>query len=137
MGIDTIRLLFDAGLFILIWMIQLVVYPSFQYYKKEDLIKWHKRYTLSLSFIVIPLIFGQLIVAFMQLLRLQEFETILSLTLVIGVWISTFLQFVPIHNQIGKNIISDKLLKQLVNKNWLRTFLWTLIFAWSIFMVII
>ncbi|MFC2149047.1 hypothetical protein ACFLR9_10845 [Bacteroidota bacterium] len=133
METDTIRLLFDAGLVVLIWMIQLIVYPGFLYYEKDDLMKWHKYYTSRLSLIVIPLMFGQLILAVIQLVQFQAIETIVSLTLVIAVWASTFLQFVPIHNQIFKNNSNITLLKQLVKRNWLRTILWTLIFCWSIY----
>ncbi|WP_010228465.1 hypothetical protein [Gillisia marina] len=136
MEIATIRLLFDTGLVVLIWMIQLVVYPSFEYYNKVDLIKWHKRYTTNISFIVIPLMFGQLIMAIFQVFQLQNYKTLLGLSFIIAVWLSTFLQFVPIHNKIAKGLISDKLLSQLVTKNWLRTFLWTLIFGWSIYSVV-
>jgi len=133
MEIATIRLLFDSGLVILIWMIQLVVYPGFLYYEKDSLIKWHKHYTSRLSLIVIPLMFGQLILAVIQLVQFPAIETIVGLSLVIAVWASTFLQFVPIHNQILKNNSTVTLLKQLVKRNWLRTILWTLIFCWSIF----
>lgn len=133
METNTIRLLFDAGLVVLIWMIQLVVYPGFLYYEKDNLMKWHKHYTSRLSLIVIPLMFGQLILAVIQLVQFQAIETIVSLTLVIAVWASTFLQFVPIHNQIFKNNSNITLLKQLVKRNWLRTILWTLIFCWSIY----
>lgn len=133
MEIATIRLLFDTGLVVLIWLIQLVVYPSFLYYGKDNLIKWHKHYTSRLSLIVIPLMFGQLILAVIQLAQFPAIETIVGLSLVIVVWVSTFSQFVPIHNQIFKNNSTVKLLKQLVKRNWLRTILWTLIFCWSIY----
>ncbi len=133
MEIATIRLLFDSGLVVLIWMIQLVVYPSFLYYEKDNLIKWHKHYTSRLSLIVIPLMFGQLILAVIQLVQFPAIETMVGLSLVIAVWISTFLLFVPIHNQIFKNNSTITLLKQLVKRNWLRTILWTLICCWSIY----
>lgn len=133
MDINIIRLLFDAGLFVLIWMVQLVVYPSFLYYEKQNLVKWHNHYTKGLSIIVIPLMFGQLIMACIQLVELPSIETIISLLMVCAVWISTFVQFVPIHNKISKNKVTEKLLQQLVNRNWLRTLLWTLIFGWSIY----
>jgi hypothetical protein len=133
MDINIIRLLFDAGLFVLIWMIQLVVYPSFHYYEKQNLVKWHNLYTKGLAAIVIPLMFGQLIIAIIQLVQLSSIETIISFFMVSAVWISTFVQFVPIHNKITKNKVTEKLLKQLVNRNWLRTLLWTLIFVWSIY----
>jgi len=134
MDINIIRLLFDAGLFVLIWMIQLVVYPSFHYYEKQNLVKWHNLYTKGLAAIVIPLMFGQFIIAIIQLVQLSSIETIISFFMVSAVWISTFVQFVPIHNKITKNKVTEKLLKQLVNRNWLRTLLWTFIFVWSIYL---
>lgn len=133
MDINIIRLLFDAGLFVLIWMVQLVIYPSFLYYEKQNLVKWHNHYTKGLTIIVIPLMFGQLIMASIQLVELSSIKTIISFLMVCAVWISTFVQFVPIHNKISKNKVTEKLLQQLVNRNWLRTLLWTLIFGWSIY----
>lgn len=133
MDINIIRLLFDAGLFVLIWMIQLVVYPSFIYYEKQNLVKWHNQYAKGLAIIVIPLMFGQLIIAIIQLVQLSSIETIISLLMVCAVWISTFVQFVPIHNQIAKNKITPMVLNQLVKRNWSRTILWTLIFCWDIY----
>ncbi len=133
MELGTIRLLFDTGLFVLIWMIQLVVYPSFLYYEKDSLIKWHKKYTSGLSFVVIPLMFGQLILAVFQLVQQTVPETIVSLALVLAVWIVTFIQFVPIHKAITKRNSTPVLLKRLVKRNWLRTILWTLLFCWSLY----
>lgn len=131
MDINIIRLLFDAGLFVLIWMVQLIIYPSFPYFEKQNLVKWHKHYTKGLSVIVIPLMFGQLITAIIQLLQLTSIATVTSLFMVSAVWIVTFVQFVPIHNKITKNKASEKLLKQLIHRNWLRTLLWTIILGWS------
>ncbi|QFZ55849.1 hypothetical protein FEZ18_14075 [Oceanihabitans sp. IOP_32] len=133
MDIGTIKLLFDFGLFVLIWMVQLVVYPSFLYYQKNDLIKWHKWYTKGLSAIVIPLMIGQLITAITQLIEHMALETVVSLLLIILVWIATFTQFVPIHYKITNKEATDQLLKQLVNKNWLRTLLWTFILIWNLY----
>jgi len=133
MDINIIKLLFDAGLFVLIWMVQLVVYPSFLYYEKQNLVKWHNHYAKGLAIIVIPLMFGQLIIAIFQLVQLSSIENIISLLMVCAVWISTFVQFVPIHNKITKHKATEKLLKQLVNSNWLRTLLWTLLFGWSLY----
>lgn len=133
MDINIFRLLFDAGLFVLIWMVQLVVYPSFLYYEKQNLVKWHNQYSKGLAIIVIPLMFGQLIIAIIQLVQLSSIETIISLLMVCVVWIATFAQFVPIHNKITKNKATEKVLKHLVNRNWLRTLLWTLIFGWSLY----
>lgn len=133
MKIEIIRLLFDTGLFVLIWMIQLVVYPSFLYYKQENLVAWHKKYTSGLSLVVIPLMFGQLILAIYQTVQIPDVLSILNLTLVVAVWISTFTQFVPIHNAITKGKSTPQRLQQLVNRNWLRTVVWTFLFCWSLY----
>lgn len=133
MDITIISLLFDAGLFVLIWMVQLVVYPSFLYFDKENLVKWHQQYTKGLSIIVVPLMVGQLSISILQLVQLPSLEMIIHLIMVSAVWVSTFVQFVPIHTKITNHKATEKLLKQLVIKNWLRTFLWTLILCFSLY----
>lgn len=132
MNTEIVKLLFDFGLVILIWMVQLVVYPSFLFFEIKNLNKWHKKYTLGLSIIVIPLMFGQLFIASIQLFQLPEIKTIINILLIILVWVITFTIFVPIHNKISKNKATQKLLKRLVQYNWLRTILWTLIFFWNL-----
>lgn len=133
MDFAAVRLLFDAGLFVLIWMIQLLIYPSFLYYSNANLHSWHNLYTRRLSFIVIPLMLGQLTLAVIQLVYNATTENIVMLLLILAIWISTFLQFVPIHNSIAKNNINKFILQQLVNRNWLRTILWTIILFWNIY----
>ncbi|MFT5751036.1 MAG: DMSO reductase anchor subunit [Dokdonia sp.] len=135
MEIDTLRLLFDVGLFVLIWMIQLIVYPSFLFYEMDTLVAWHKKYTVRLSIIVIPLMFGQLILSSWQWYESQTLATTIHLVLVVAVWISTFLQFVPIHTLIAKHKATRQHLEQLVKRNWIRTALWTLLCFWSIFLL--
>ena len=51
--------LVDFGLFILIWLTQLVIYPSFTYFREQDLTRWHRKYTRAISYIVMPLMLGQ------------------------------------------------------------------------------
>lgn len=128
MTIFILRLLFDFGLVILIWLVQLVIYPSFKLYSKENLLKWHKKYTVGISFIVIPLMFGQLVLAILQLINEITIYTISSMVLIIFVWTSTFTQFVPMHNKIASGNSNTKVLAQLAKRNWLRTILWTIIF---------
>lgn len=126
-----LRLLFDFGLVVLIWLVQLVIYPSFLFYSKEQLISWHQKYTTRLTFIVIPLLFGQLITAILQLLNKITIYTVSSIVLIILVWALTFTQFVPIHNKIASEKSNTQLLNKLVKLNWLRTIVWTIIFIYS------
>ncbi|MGK0386238.1 MAG: hypothetical protein ACI849_000847 [Patiriisocius sp.] len=133
MSIAIIRFLFDFGLFVLIWIIQRIIYPSFLYYKKENLVTWHKEYTSRFSMIVIPLMLAQLGVSIYQLTISLNLYTLVSVAIIIFVWIATFLQFVPIHAAISNGNVSEKMLHDLVHKNWIRTILWTLLFLISLY----
>ena len=126
--LETIRLICDTGLFVLIWIVQLIIYPSFSYYKHDDLFKWHDIYTKRIAVIVIPLMVGQLITSSIQVYFNPYFYTITSSLLVIGVWLSTFLVFVPLHTNLSKREEVELSIKKLKLHNWLRTVLWSLIF---------
>ncbi len=131
MSLALARILFDFGLVILIWMIQLLIYPSFKYYSNEELLKWHKKYTFRIACIVIPLMFGQLFIYIIQVFQIQSAYSILGISMVLLIWILTFWKFVPLHNAILNNIHSSKTVSDLVRKNWDRTGLWTVLFILS------
>ena len=135
MQIDIIRLLLDFGLVVLIWIIQRIVYPSFLHYTAGNLVTWHRIYTSRFSAIVIPLMFGQLGVSIYQVFTNTSFYTVSSLVVIILIWISTFAIFVPIHAIISNENSTKSDLVSLVNKNWMRTILWTLLFIYSFFEV--
>lgn len=135
MVVDSLRLLFDFGLVVLIWMVQLIVYPSFRYFSSNsDLGNWHEIYVVRISYLVIPLMFGQLFTLLYQIYVALNLYTIISLFLVLLAWLITFVLFVPRHNTISKSVAFDNIiLKELVAFNWWRTALWTLAFVWSLF----
>ena len=131
MSITILRLLFDFGLLVLIWIVQRIVYPGFLHYNPKNLINWHKVYTSRLTFIVMPLMLGQLGFSIVQLIMEINLYTVLSIIIIIVIWVSTFMQFVPIHAQIAKGKASQNMLDSLVKKNWIRTCLWTALFLYS------
>ena len=135
MSIDILRLLTDFGLVVLIWIVQLIVYPSFLYYSSKELIKWHRIYTSRFTFIVLPLMLGQLTITLYQLFLAVNLYTVLSFVIIILLWLSTFLQFIPIHAKISKGKVNQKMLDSLVKKNWIRTFLWSVLFMYSMFLI--
>ncbi len=132
MNIDLIQLLIDVGLFVLIWIVQLVVYPSFLFYESENLVDWHQKYTPSISVVVIPLMLGQLTLAIFQLIGDRSMMSILYFVLTCCAWGVTFLIFVPIHSKISSNIHTKELLRKLVRYNWLRVVIWTSLFIISL-----
>ncbi|MGB5323541.1 hypothetical protein, partial [Lutimonas sp.] len=97
----------------------------------KELIKWHRIYTSRFTFIVFPLMLGQLGISIYQLFLEIDLYTVLSFVIIGLIWLSTFLQFVPIHTEISKGKVSQKMLDSLVKKNWIRTFLWTALFLYS------
>ena len=94
MTLEYYRLLFDFGLVVLIWLVQLVVYPGFKYYQREQLLKWHPLYTVQITFVVLPLMFGQLILSVIQLWERLDWYTGISFIVIVLLWGLTFLQFV-------------------------------------------
>ncbi|WP_273566638.1 hypothetical protein [Maribacter halichondriae] len=127
-----LRLLFDFGLVALIWLVQLTIYPSFSFFSATELDAWHSEYVQNISFVVIPLMFGQVILSALIAFQKRSTYTIGSLLLVLLVWVLTFAIFVPLHDQIASGNYTEETLKNLVTKNWLRTAVWNFIFIWGI-----
>ncbi|MGY8971109.1 MAG: hypothetical protein ACKVK2_05950 [Flavobacteriales bacterium] len=129
--IEITRLILDVGLLVLIWMIQLIVYPSFLFYTAKELIAWHKMYTKAIALIVIPLMLGQLGIAIYQVFLVQNTYTLTSIILVVFLWGITLLKFAPMHQQISEGNTHVQLLKKLVQINWIRALIWTILCAMS------
>ncbi len=132
MTLDNFRLLVDFGFAVLIWAVQLVIYPSFVYYPKMELIRWHRKYTIRVTYIVLPLMFTQLILSVWQFLILRNFYTILSVILIGILWALTFAVFVPLHRKIDRGQPEVNTCSSLVRYNWVRTLLWSSIFLISL-----
>jgi len=114
----------------LIWVIQLVHYPTFDFISTDNFLAFHQHHTRSITFIVMPLMLGELGLAF-YLAQQQKWTLIwlIPLSLVLLIWLSTFLIQVPLHNQLGIGKDST-VIKRLVQTNWIRTILWTLKAIW-------
>jgi hypothetical protein len=80
--------------------------------------------------------FTQIFAIAYQLYRSQEFYTYLSAVLVVLVWIATFTKFVPLHNNIAKDYNVQDSVKKLIQGNWIRTVLWTVLFLVSLWNVL-
>ena len=117
----------DVGLVILIWMVQLIVYPSFKFYERENLVKWHNLYTGRIAVIVVPLMFYQLIFGFYEVFQEVNENSIIRLIIILILWIYTFTSFAPLHQKISINNFDSSQLIKLIKINWIRTILWTLL----------
>ncbi len=109
----------------LIWVIQLVHYPSFHYVNEDRFLEFHQFHNTRISVIVLPLMISELITSGLlwwptNWISLHS----IGFYLVIGIWLSTFLISVPLHGKLGDGK-NDSLIIALVNTNWIRTFFWT------------
>jgi hypothetical protein len=124
--------LIDFGLVILIWLIQLVVYPSFQYLPPTELLQWHRAYTARITVVVMPLMLAQLVLHAWRCVSNFSFSSAGLLALVMGTWIATMTIFVPLHQKISTGAVPATTLAKLVAYNWIRTLLWTMVFIGGI-----
>jgi hypothetical protein len=129
-----ISLLVDVGLVVLIWMVQLIIYPSFSYYKPENLIKWHQKYTAGIAVVVIPLMLAQLVLTIVAVFYQPSFTNIFTLAIVLFLWIFTFLSFAPLHFKIAEGDTNSKILQLLIQRNWIRTFVWSALLLFHLFL---
>ena len=120
--------LVDFGMVVLIWIVQLVVYPGFLFYAKEDLLRWHGPYTSAITIIVMPLMVSQLLLHGVRVYSDFSWMNLLILALVLSTWVVTFFVSVPLHNQISSGVDIQQASSKLVSTNWIRTIQWTLIF---------
>lgn len=132
MSIDHFRLLIDFGLVVLIWMVQLVVYPSFKFYTPDGLLIWHSKYTRGITTVVMPLMLLQLGLVVLQISQSFDLYAIVSTVLLFPVWLITFQFFVPLHGKIATGKSNGKDLVRLTQRNWIRTLIWSLMFVVSL-----
>jgi hypothetical protein len=74
---------------------------------------------------------GQLGIAIYQVFLAQNIYTLVSIVFVVFLWGITLLKFAPMHQQISEGNTQIQLLKTLVQMNWIRTMIWTLLFVLS------
>ena len=132
MNLEIARIIIDFGLVVLIWMVQLLIYPSFKFYKENNLYVWHKKYTKLMAIIVLPLMASQLILSLFTLIKTVSISLILHFALVCLIWISTVFIFVPLHNRISNKMTTNNTLVDLLILNWLRVITLSIIFIISL-----
>jgi hypothetical protein len=121
-----LQVIADSGLLILIWLVQVIIYPSFYHIETKDFKAWHARYTRVISFIVVPLLLLQVGV---ELYHALVAEPRWWRALLVGVVIlATFSLSVPCHKKLQSIGKSDFIIRKLVLTNWIRTLLWTMLF---------
>ncbi|MCF1753071.1 hypothetical protein [Mariniradius sediminis] len=133
---EWIRLSVDSGLFVLIWLVQVIIYPSFKYIDPTKLNYWHQQYTRKILYFVGPLLFVQTAVIALQVLFAPLVYMVDGLLLG-GIWINTFFIAIPIHNAIDRGESLEKNILRLLQVNRWRAFLWTALLLLSVVRVVV
>lgn len=123
----------DFALFILIWLVQLVIYPVFHFVSERDFSTWHKIYCKRIAYFVLPLMIAQLFESSAACFFVGTWLEWIKLILIILVWLVTFLISAPCHNKLSKFGKDMIVISKLVLTNWIRTILWSMITLVSYF----
>lgn len=125
MNFHLLQLALSWSLCVLIWLIQLVHYPTFKYIDKKQFKIFHQHHTQSIGFIIIPLMLVELVLSgYLFWQDRRNLILVLILLCVVAIWCSTFFIQLPLHQQLSKRR-TKKAIQELIYTNWIRTILWT------------
>lgn len=127
--ITNLNFIINSILVGLIWTIQVVHYPLFLKVGSETFINYVKSHQNRISIIVIPLMTIELLSSIFLYIANPYIELqtnyLYSLIIVVLIWLLTFLVHIPQHKKLLL-AFDERIIKQLVNTNWIRTILWTI-----------
>ncbi len=122
---EKVQLLTSAGLVVLIWMVQILIYPFFSYFESEHFEQTMTFHQRQITFIVMPLMLLEMVATVCLAVFDTNMMNIIILVLIVSIWASTFFIHVPIHHELssrGKNLV---IIQKLVKTNWVRTLFWS------------
>ena len=111
-----------------IWIVQLVHYPTFLFIDEQKSYDFQKFHMSRISYIVMPAmtteLFSGIYIYIYSNMAIDSNLFLLALTILIINWIITALVFVEMHNKLLINY-KIEIISLLVKWNWLRTLLWS------------
>lgn len=127
-----IQLLASFGMLVLIWLIQLLHYPSFLFVETSRFQDFESFHQKTISYLVVPLMLSELLLGLYFAFEFTNPWTLSNLLLVLVLWAYTFAVSARIHQKLSSGY-DTKLILQLISTNWPRTILWTSKFALLLF----
>ena len=123
----TLRLGFDTAALVLIWLVELVIYPVFRHLDRARFRGWHTVYTGRVTLVVMPVMLGQMALYAWLIISTPSWSVVVNLLLIVAVWASTFLFAVPLHGALDGDDDHLPLTDRLIAVNRWRTMGWTLV----------
>lgn len=115
------NILVSAIMMGVIWIVQLVIYPSFRLATSTD---FHEHHVKAIGRFVGPVMVLELVLMVLLVLQSQDMLIMVAAGCLVLIWVSTFLIQVPMHQKIGTTMIIASINK-LIWSNWIRTIFWT------------
>ena len=110
-----------------IWVIQLVHYPSFHFIELKQYTTFQRFHMSRISFVVIPAMLTELFTLTLFIISTDPIDTLVTVSglLLVLIWLMTAVFFSGVHQKLTLGY--DKtVVDKLVKLNWGRTLLWTL-----------
>ena len=118
----------------LIWVIQIVHYPTFLQIGENEFQTFHHFHTRSITWIVAPVMAAELLLAVFLVWKTGfDWNYLIPLIIVLGIWGSTLLLQIPYHTKLADGF-DFSITNKLINTNWIRTVLWTVKGLWLSFL---
>ena len=118
----------DFSMCLFLWIVQIIIYPSFKYIKDSEFKQWHLKYMRSVGFLIGPIMLAQIVLLSLFAYTSPYPINLLRLLLLLSCWILTFVFSVPLHRKLERGIAMEMSKEKLVHTNWYRTITWSLIF---------
>ena len=109
----------------IIWIIQLVHYPSFHFVSKDKYISFQNFHMEKISFIVIPVMLLESISGILLIYNYLNTILAISMLILLLIWTLTAFFFSSVHQTLTAGY-QVELVERLVKVNWARTIFWTL-----------
>lgn len=118
----------NFGLVILIWLVQLIIYPSFSSIDAADFSAWHRSYIKRIVVVVAPLMLAQLFLACLTFLNNRNLPGLVMLAGILLIWLASLTLSLPCHRRLQREGKDNNTIQRLVRTNWIRTVLWSIVF---------
>ena len=111
----------------LIWTIQVVHYPGFLGVGSEGFPAYQQQHMRTISYVVIPLMLGELAATIFLLIRHRppHPELYVATAMVVIIWVTTMFVSSPLHSRLVSQGYNAEVIKRLVTTNWIRTAAWS------------
>lgn len=129
-ALASVQLILSWLLVVLIWLVQIIVYPGFQWIAAADFPAYHRWYVARITALVLPLMLAEAATLVLWTYAGASYAVVLPAAALLAlVWASTMGLQVPLHHRLAQGK-DTSLIRRLVMSNWIRTGAWSAKALW-------